>query len=894
MLKSLRFALLYALRSMLRDRQRAAFSVLSIAAGVATVVALRTLGLMLTDALTNNAQAFLRGDVRMAGRGNQLLVAGLDGSNQQRAFNEATIRAADAWAVRNNVQITYTMLSELMQVSTVRNGQNGAPAFAIANFIDPQVFPFYDIIRAEEPVGVELKDLLTGPNQIAIGRRLADQLGAKIGDTIRLSSTEQEHTLVGIVPDTAESSFENVNAIFFSFIYLDRAYLTEYGLAANIADRAYIKLPEGTDQDAFRSRQLQAFPDAANNRGFRITTSTEVLRSNRTISEFISRFALLMSLMGLVIGGVGIINTMLVAVNRRSGEIAVLKVMGLKGRGVSLVFLTEAVLLGLLGGLAGGLLGVVLSRFVRDFSQQGFGIPLPWRFYPEALLLGIVLGMLITVFFAVLPTLTAGKIRPALVLRAGAIPIMRAGVIPSLISFVILVVGLGVIVDLILDSRRFNNFNMRLPAPLTPGIIGVFGVFMLLLVILFLMWLVVWILSKLPNFRNANIKIALRGLSQYRVRTALSLMALLVGMTALSSTLIGTRAITRFLATSISEPLGGNMIIVPILPVEGLINSRLTTIEGVESFRNVRVAEATLVAVNGQREPLSAPINGDDAELVSYRVSLQIPVGMRLFGQPQRSALREGRYLTEQDAGQRVMTVPYHPYLDTLGVKVGSTLTYRFNRVGAITYTVVGIVEPLATAGVIPFSLADGAVQAPIDSIPQDLPFDLIVAQVQPENLQQALGQAAFPGVFVIDVSIFDSIISRLLTQIATLPLIVAALSLFAASALIATTVSLATMERRRQIGIMKAVGVKRRQVLSQLLLENGLIGLVGGLLSVLPTILILALIPTLTQNFVRLPMPVDIILVMLGLSILVTLVATLLTAWGASGEKPLSVLRYE
>src|SRR6266849_499809 len=63
MLKRLKFAFSYALRNIIRDRQRTAFALFSIAAGVATVVALRMLGLMLTDALTSNAQAILRGDV---------------------------------------------------------------------------------------------------------------------------------------------------------------------------------------------------------------------------------------------------------------------------------------------------------------------------------------------------------------------------------------------------------------------------------------------------------------------------------------------------------------------------------------------------------------------------------------------------------------------------------------------------------------------------------------------------------------------------------------------------------------------------------------------------------------------------------------------------------------
>src|SRR5450432_799094 len=63
MFGQLKFSLTYALRNLRRDRQRTAFALFSIAAGVATVVALRMLGLMLTDALTSNAQSFIHGDI---------------------------------------------------------------------------------------------------------------------------------------------------------------------------------------------------------------------------------------------------------------------------------------------------------------------------------------------------------------------------------------------------------------------------------------------------------------------------------------------------------------------------------------------------------------------------------------------------------------------------------------------------------------------------------------------------------------------------------------------------------------------------------------------------------------------------------------------------------------
>ncbi len=908
MLRILRFALNYAARNLRRDRQRTIFALISIAAGVSTVVALRALGLMLTDALTSNAQATLRGDVFISQRSG-LQVAAFDNgqNNSSRAFvDSTTYDNIVRWAAERNYEITFALTSELMQAAVVREVDGepraGRPAFVVGHFIDPQIYPFYDVIRAEAPRGALLSELISAPNQVVVGKRLADQIGIQVGDTLRVGTAQELQTVTGIVADAAESSLNNANTIFFSFIYINRAALSDFGLDPKSANEIYLKLPEGaTEGDArfalSRWRTTSGFPNS-----FRVDSAQKVLERNVLISDVISRFVLILSLVGLVIGGVGIINTMFVNVNRRAGEIAVLKTLGLKGGQVSLVFLVEAIMLGILGSLLGVVFGVVLSLVARNFGEQAFNVALPWRVYLDPLVIGVALGVAITVFFAFLPTLLAGRVRPIYVLRAGGIPLARAGCLPSLLSMVVLIVGLGSLVDLIINSNRLAE-ELRWALPVSPGILGVFITFLLLGMVIAVMWLLVWLLGKLPSFRNANVRLALRGLTQHRLRTSLSLLALIIGMTSLSGTLIMTRSINTLLYTSLAEPLGGNVIVLPLLPVQALVRNQLDSTEGVRGYREVRFANANLVAINGNRNlDVLLPFDETDPQAALLRAQLTALLGVNVYGAPKRGQLVAGRYLTPEDSGKDYIVVPYDPLLEALGVRVGSTFTYRIaSGVGSNaqrrerTFEVVGLVAPDARAGLIPFSLGDSAVQAPLGSIPAAAPFDLIIADVEQDALNDALGKVGtVPGIFVFDISLFDSIITRLLTQLSALPLLIAVLSLFAASALIATTVSLATLERRRQIGVMKAIGVKRRQVLSQLLIENGVVGLLGGIVSLLPTMLILASVPALTQNLVQLPVPWDLILLMLLTALGVTLGATLVTAAPAASESPLAVLRYE
>lgn len=903
MFRILRFALKYALRNLRRDRQRTLFALISVAAGVSTVVALRALGLMLTDALTSNAQATLRGDILIQ-RGS-LQVAAF-GNGSRAIVNSSNYPNIVRWAAERNYEVTFALTSELMQAAVVRtvNGELRAerPAFVVGHFIDPRVYPFYDVIRAEQPRGVLLRDLLTAPNRVVVSRRLADQLGIQLGDSLRVGTAQALQTVVGIVPDTAESGLTSPNTILFSFLYIDRAALADFGLDKHAANEIYLKLPEGASQREVRReisawRNMRGFPSS-----FRVDSAEEVLERNALIADAIARFVLVLSLVGLVIGGIGIINTMFVNVNRRAGEIAVLKTLGLKGRQVSLIFLIEALVLGVLGSLLGVGFGVLLSLLARNFGEQAFNVALPWRIYADPLVIGVALGVAITVFFAFLPTLLAGQVRPLYVLRAEGIPLARAGCAPSLLSLAVLIVGLGGLVDLIVNSNRVAQ-ELRWRLPVSIGIFGVFLTFVLLGVVIGVMWLLVWLLSKLPSFHNANLRLALRGLAQHRLRTALSLLALIIGMTSLSGTLIMTRSINTLLYTTLSEPLGGNMIVLPLLPVQPLVRAQLDSTQGVRGYREVRFANADLVAINGNRNVEALlPFDEDDPEATLIRGQLTVLLGVNVYGAPKRGQLVEGRFLTPEDRGKNYIVIPYHPRLEALGVRVGSKLTYRlaagFSGNASRreqTFEVVGVVAPDARSGLIPLSLGDSAAQVPLESVPAAAPFDLIIADVEPSALDNALGKVGtVPGLFVFDVSLFDSILTRLLTQLSALPLLIAVLSLFAAAALIATTVSLATLERRRQIGVMKAIGVKRRYVLAQLLIENGIVGLLGGVISLLPTMLILAAVPALTQNFVRLPVPWDLIGLMLLTAIGVTLAATVLTAAPAASESPLAVLRYE
>src|SRR5690606_12323023 len=109
------------------------------------------------------------------------------------------------------------------------------------------------------------------------------------------------------------------------------------------------------------------------------------------------------------------------------------------------LFKTEAVPLGLAGSLIGALIGLVLSRLANAYGETLIQQPLVWRLQPEALLFGVVIGVLVSGVFGVIPVLTAVGIRPNIILRPNESYVPRAGILQSLLGLLFVVVALGLI-----------------------------------------------------------------------------------------------------------------------------------------------------------------------------------------------------------------------------------------------------------------------------------------------------------------------------------------------------------------------------------------------------------------------------------------------------------------
>jgi hypothetical protein len=257
----------------------------------------------------------------------------------------------------------------------------------------------------------------------------------------------------------------------------------------------------------------------------------------------------------------------------------------------------------------------------------------------------------------------------------------------------------------------------------------------------------------------------------------------------------------------------------------------------------------------------------------------------------------QGRGLTPEDRGKKVGVLTLSDDLPA-EITVGTILTIEVNR-ERYDFEVVGLQQSVQSGGFrMGFTFGDMVI--PPGSIPADgeSNFQMALADVKPESLDNVLLElSALPLVFSIDITFIDGLLSRFINQFSALPILVGLLSLGAAAVIMANTVALATLERRRQIGILKAVGLKGRRVLWVMLLENTLVSLLGGVLGVGLSALGVAFMSYLGFQDLTIVVPADsrpIAIALIVVAVLIGAVATFLSAQVAISERALNVLRYE
>lgn len=369
-----------------RNRTRATLAIIGIAIGIATIVALG----MVTGGLQSSTQSTLK-----AGSA-EITVTKIGSGNFGSSGGVLDESLVTDLKNTNGVKDTAGILRVNSNVSTSSGGSGfGSMSGFLVNGIDSSKLALVGIDSVNGTIFTN-----GSSNEIIIGKTIAQNLNKTVGSTIDIYGTEFEVT--GI--------FESGN-----FIYDIGAFTslsTLQNLTNNTGKVSYIQVKVNDNANA--SQVSKTIQDERPNDLSATTAVDQANRINQSLG-MIDTASWAISLLAIVIGGVGVINTMIMSVFERTREIGVLKAVGWKDRRILGMILGESIILTLVAAVVGIILGIVAVEIIFKLfiTSQSFEAVLTMdtllKAFGVALLVGIVGGLY--------PAYRASRLAPTEALR---------------------------------------------------------------------------------------------------------------------------------------------------------------------------------------------------------------------------------------------------------------------------------------------------------------------------------------------------------------------------------------------------------------------------------------------------------------------------------------------
>jgi putative ABC transport system permease protein len=387
------FELLRLALSRLRtSRLRAALTMLGVIIGVASVVALVGVGQGTTADITSSLNDL----------GTNLLT--VNPSTQDSALTledaEAIAAVEGVAAVAPESSTSQTVTAGEESVSTTIVGTS--PAYA-----EVRAYDLWQGTFLTEP-SVEL-----GLRVAVLGATTAESLGLDgddLGTEIRIAGLP--FTIIGILQPKGGSGFQDPDDQVMVPIATVQTYFdgsdSVRTIGVSVASAEVMDTTNAAITALLRERHELAPTDDAD---FSVFDQTQLLEAASSITGTLVLLLGGIASISLVVGGIGIMNIMLVSVRERTREIGIRKAIGARGRDILAQFLVEALTLSLLGGLIGIAVGLAVSAAIASLAGWAFAVD------PATIVVAVVFSLVVGVVFGVWPARQAARLDPISALR---------------------------------------------------------------------------------------------------------------------------------------------------------------------------------------------------------------------------------------------------------------------------------------------------------------------------------------------------------------------------------------------------------------------------------------------------------------------------------------------
>ena len=382
---------------------RTALTMLGVIIGVASVVALVAVGQGATSGITN----------QLAGLGTNLLTvnagASVSGFTRGAAGSSTTLTLADATALRSLSGVE-AVAPELSTQKLVIAGTKNTTTSIIGTTPDYPTVRAYSMWQGSF---LNQASLDSGLRVAVLGATTADDLGlgtGSVGSSVTIGGLP--FTVVGIMQPKGGTGFASpddeilIPVSTASALLVGGSSVRSVGVSVASPDQMNTVTAEITA--ALRTRHGLTGTAASD---FSVQYQDQLLATVSSVSTLLSVLLAGIASISLIVGGIGIMNIMLVSVRERTREIGIRKAIGARGRDIMAQFLIEALALSLAGGLVGILIGLIISALIGALAGWGF------IFSPLTVVAAGGFSLLVGIVFGVWPARQAARLDPVVALR---------------------------------------------------------------------------------------------------------------------------------------------------------------------------------------------------------------------------------------------------------------------------------------------------------------------------------------------------------------------------------------------------------------------------------------------------------------------------------------------
>ena len=373
-----------AFNSMFTNKMRTFLSLLGIVIGVGSVVTIMNLGESVKRSITDSMN-----------------IGGVDEITVIPMGSNSVFSEAFAYTFQDNVYGIESVSAYVSTSATLRNGQEtkSSQVYGVtSSYIDESSLLYGETFSKANNLMRE--------QVVILGYDLAEDLfpgGGAVGSYVSIyRSQAKQYRVIGVLEDTSGSVGSNTN----SNAYIPFNTFDERLKKVTAVSQYTIKVKEGFSATDVSSEVKSYLSSVASSNDYYVSSAQELVDMTESVTGYLTTFLAAIAAISLLVGGIGIMNIMLVTVVERTREIGIRKALGATPKTIRSQFMVEATVLSIFGGIIGIVFGVVVSYVIS--SAAG------WNLYFSlwAILISIGFSSAVGIFFGWYPAAKAAALDP--------------------------------------------------------------------------------------------------------------------------------------------------------------------------------------------------------------------------------------------------------------------------------------------------------------------------------------------------------------------------------------------------------------------------------------------------------------------------------------------------